>query len=1126
VSQFAFLRSEFPELLESAQRSEALANSDPRAACFYARRTLELLVSWAYENDPTLILPYRDDLSALIHERTFRNLVGDSIFYKCRAIKDTGNVAVHDNRQVTTKQSHPVLRELHHVCFWFARTYAKDAKPDPSVQFDPSQLPTESGFPSQSKKELEELNDKLEVQQQAFLEAIQQRDEQSDEIKALQAEIARIKAENAQVPDTHNYNEAITRKYLIDKFLHEAGWELDQERDQEYEVSGMPSDSGIGFVDYVLWGDNGLPLAIVEAKRTQKDPRIGQHQAKLYAECLEQMHGQRPIIFYSNGYKHWIWDELNYPPREVQGFYKKDELELLVQRRSTRQKLKSAPINAQTVERYYQTRAIRKIGQTFEDDNRRKALLVMATGSGKTRTVIALCEQLMQANWVKRVLFLADRKALVNQAMNAFVEFLPNVATVNLLKDKTTEGRAYVSTYPTMISLIEDSDDGKRRFGPGHFDLIVIDEAHRSIFLKYKSIFDYFDSLLVGLTATPKDEIAKNTYQVFDLENGSPTDAYTLQEAVDEGFLVPPVAISVPLRIPDRGVNYDELSEEEKEHFDLTDWKERDEKVKQDRRVEPSAINNWLFNIPTVDASLKFVMERGIKVDQGDKLGKTIIFARNHKHAQLIAERFNIHYPQYKGEFAQVIDFEVKYAQSLIDSFSDPAKSPQIAISVDMLDTGIDVPEILNLVFFKPVRSRTKFWQMIGRGTRLCKDIFGPGHDKENFAVFDFCRNLEYFSQDLGTSEGDLGVSLSTSLFRSRVELIRSLMEHTEGHVHEDRSTYEGRGDLRSSLIESLKSQVQSMNADNFIVRTKLEFVEKFQNAENWKAMTGEELDTLSEHIAGLPSTLPSEKVETKRFDLLMVKLQHSLLTQNPSFQKLKKLLQNIASALEEAFDIPAIKHHAELIEEIQLESWWQDVTLTMLEQVRLRLRNIVHLVEPGSGSTIVTNFSDEIGEESTIKLPGLINPNELERFRQRAKAFLRNYLGSNALQKIRLNIPVNDADLAELEEILSSLGPEIDSLVPSRTSTELTSFIRSLIGLDRGAAKSIFGEFLAGSSHTPEQIEFVNQIIDYLTEHGSIKLEALYEPPFKDIAPTGPNELFNPDDFEKLISSINSVGP
>jgi type I restriction enzyme R subunit len=529
----------------------------------------------------------------------------------------------------------------------------------------------------------------------------------------------------------------------------------------------------------------------VEAKRTRRDPREGKQQAKLYADCLEARFGQRPAIFYSNGYDHWIWDDQRYPPRPVQGFYKKAELELLIQRRTTRKILAAAEINEDIVGRYYQKRSIRRIGEALERDHERKALVVMATGAGKTRTVIALADLLMRCNWAKRILFLADRVALFNQAAGAFKKFLPDAPPVNLVTEMDTEGRVYVLTYPTMMGLIDEAQNGQRRFGVGHFDLVVIDEAHRSVFQKYRAIFDYFDSLLVGLTATPKDEVARNTYELFSLENGVSTDVYGLDEAVKDGFLVPPKAVSVPTQFQREGITYADLTEDEKDQWDELEWNE-DGTVPD--RVESEAVGKWLFNKNTVDQVLEHLMTHGLCVAGGDRLGKTILFAKNQAHADFIAERFDANYPRMKGEFARVITFKVEYAQSLIDAFSIKDKAPHLALSVDMLDTGIDVPEVVNLVFFKVVRSKTKFWQMLGRGTRLCPDLFGPGKDKQCFQIFDFCGNLEFFGQNPATVEGAPGESLGKRLFKRRLETLGELdnVNHlTEHGVMEASLLYE-----------------------------------------------------------------------------------------------------------------------------------------------------------------------------------------------------------------------------------------------------------------------------------------------------------------------------------------------
>ncbi|MCB1016909.1 MAG: DEAD/DEAH box helicase family protein, partial [Acidimicrobiales bacterium] len=667
---------------------------------------VEQAVKWAFAHDPSLRRPYDDNLSALLHEPTFRDSMDRRVFLQAKELIRLGNRAVHDKAPPTQRDSVQATSHLFEFCYWFARTYAQD-KPSVGLRFDPRTLPRNHPTPPATAAQMRELETRLEEEQLARERAQQELRDQSEllaELEQLRKEVARAKADAAATPDEHDYSEAETRDYFIDVLLAEAGWALTDERDREFRVTGMP-DGKDGFVDYVLWGDDGLPLAVVEAKRTRRDPQVGQQQAKLYADCLEARFGRRPLIFYTNGYEHWFWDDLRYPPRPVHGFLKRDELELAIQRRASRASLAETDIDGEIVARPYQTRAIRRIAESFERDNTRKALVVMATGAGKTRTVIALSDLLIRANWAKRILFLADRTALVRQATNAFKAFLPDASPVNLVTERHGEGRVYVSTYPTMLNLVNTPVEagGERRFGPGHFDLVVIDEAHRSVFQKYRAIFEYFDSLLVGLTATPRDEIDRNTYSLFDLEPGVPTDHYGLDEAVADGYLVPPRAVSIDLKFQREGIRYDDLSDEDKETWESLDWD--DEVDEPPDEVGAEAINKWLFNADTVDKVLEHLMTRGQKVAGGDRLGKTIVFAKNQRHAEFIAERFDANYPEHRGEFARVITNRTEHAQDLIDKFSIADRAPHIALSVDMLDTGIDVPEVVNLVFFKVVRS-------------------------------------------------------------------------------------------------------------------------------------------------------------------------------------------------------------------------------------------------------------------------------------------------------------------------------------------------------------------------------------------------------------------------------------
>jgi type I restriction enzyme R subunit len=987
--------------------------------------------------------------------------------------------------------------------------------------------------------QIQKLENDLAARDEKLFELIADRQNIDAELQRLREEIVAIKAANSAKPDAHDYSEAETRDYFIDLLLKEAGWSLAGRDDLEFEVSGMPTkdgkNDGPGYVDYVLWGDDGKPLGLVEAKRTRKDSRIGQQQAKLYADCLEQRYGQRPVIFTSNGYEHWIWDDAFYPPRPVQGFYKKDELELLIQRRTSRRSLATAEINPAIVERHYQIRAIRKIGESFEQDHERKALLVMATGAGKTRTVIALADLLMRSNWAKRVLFLADRRALVRQAKREFTRHLPSSSPVNLLEDSHGEGRVFISTYPTMMSLIDETQNGVRRFGSGHFDLIVIDEAHRSVYKKYGAIFEYFDALLIGLTATPKAEVDRDTYKLFDLERGVPTDAYELEEAVKDGYLVPAKPIAVPIKFVQQGITYNDLTAEEQEDWDEIEW---DDTGAIPARVEAGAINKWLMNEDTVDKVLAHLMSRGIRVAGGDRLGKTIIFAKNHAHALYIAERFDANYPQFKGDFARVIDNQITYAESLIDDFSKAAKGPHIAISVDMLDTGIDIPEVVNLVFFKIVRSKTKFWQMIGRGTRLSEDLFGPGQDKEFFYLFDYCDNLAFFGLDPAGVEGAGSDSLNARLFKYRLELIEALDRRltpyhpsagVSGVVHEVHEPYEGFTEeswLRRQTAGRLQFEVESMNVDNFLVRAHRKVVEKWRSPDSWKQLTSSDLEELAHELASLPSELPDDQEEAKRFDALMLRLQLARLRGDHAFLKLETQLREIAGLLEEKANIPMIREHLALLLEIQSDEWWQDATVAMFEGVRQKLRYLVSLIEKKHRRVVYTDFEDEMGEEVEVELGPFAAAGDFERFRAKARQFLRAHEDNIAVHKVRTNKPLTPADLQELERILleNQVGTPDDVQRAAEVNQGLGLFVRSLVGLDREAAKSAFATFLSGKTLGANQIEFLNLIIDHLTENGAMNPALLYTSPYTDFSPRGVDGVFGSSEAAEIVSILRAV--
>lgn len=1144
-SQFAFL-SPFA-FHDHAAMAERQALPDPRGAAVHCRLAAEAMVRWLYDNDADLKWPYQDSLAALIAEPSFMRLAGTMVRTKIDLIRKIGNRAAHPG-QFAASQSVSALRELFHVGLWFSSRYSQ-TPPDPALTFSADVLPR-GDQPITSAPEVIKLTEAAEAAQAALRAERKARMADADSRAELEAELARVKEEMTALRKAneghdagHDYDEATTRDQFIDVLLREAGWALADARDLEFPVSPMPNPQNKGWVDYVLWGDDGKPLGLVEAKRTRKDPRMGKQQAKLYADALEAMYGQRPVIFYTNGYEHWIWDDVRHPPRAVSGFRTRDELALMIQRRTSRKRLASVPTNRNIAGgggRTYQERAIRAVCHRYEDgehggENQRKALLVMATGSGKTRVAIALSDVLMNANWAKRILFLADRVPLVKQATGNYRKYLPDCACVNLVMEPAAEGRVFVSTYPTMMNLIETSRQaGLQRFGPGFFDLVIIDEAHRSVYRKYKAIFDWFDAPLLGLTATPKGEVDKNTYTLFELEYdpvaklGVPTDAYELKQAVADEFLVPPRAIDVPLKFPREGIKYDDLSDEEKEAWDETDWGEDG----PPDEVGASAINDWLFNKNTIDQMLRQLMEDGLKVDGGDRLGKTIIFAKNQKHAEFIVERFDANYPSLKGHFCKLIAHGVSYAHSLIDDFEVPGKDPQIAVSVDMLDTGIDIPDVLNLVFFKIVRSKSKFWQMIGRGTRLRPAIFvdanGAVKDKEFFYVFDYLGNLDYFNAQIEGAEASGAKPLGERLFAARVDLLGLMQPERQpdgvqspvfGFRGEEDGLYDG---VRAQMIR----HVAGMPPDNFIVRAKRRYVEKFQKNSAWDHLGEEDRHELVEHLAALPTSEVDNDVDAKRFDLLSLRIQLAMLRRSP-FEPLRKIFVKQVHALEAKEAVPDVARQMALILEVQTTEWWTDATPQMVEIVRRRLRGLMSLIETGEQVIVSTDLSDEMGEKREIELLDLGGASSLAQFRKKARAYVDAHADHVTLARLRQGKPLTPTDLDELQRLFTDADiASTADFVRIRALPDLPDFVRSLVGLDRKAAQAAFNGALAGITLSAQQIRFVEMIVDHLTATGRMEPELLYKPPFTDTAPNGVSDVFGATEVSHIIAAIEDFTP
>lgn len=1116
MGNFDFLKAEWPEIHASCAKAESYLTNDPSTACLLARRSVEVLVMHLYRL-LDLDEPYKRDLAAHIADPAFKRITGEGISTKLMLIKNVGNQAAHTAKPIQAHTALQVMRELYLVMVWAAFRYSAAPEAVPmGRQFDPRLAAQAAPL---SGDELVRLAQKFKDQDEAHARDVEARDvalaERDARLAELEAELeamrAHVKAaqDAKTLTDTQDYREAETRDAFIDLLLHEAGWALDQPRDREYPVTGMPTTSGEGRIDYVLWGADGLPLAVVEAKRTRRSPHEGQEQARLYADALQAQFGRRPIIYYTNGFDHFLWDDASgYPPRSVQGFATADQLELLIQRRDTRRPLAGEPVDTAIAGRYYQSRAITAVGDAF-DRRQRHALLVMATGTGKTRTAVALVKQLMDAGWVKNALFLADRQALVKQAHDAFAEHYPESGPVNLLKDPRRTGRTYFSTYQTMLGLIQQVDGEQRRFGSGFFDLVIIDEAHRSIYAKYGYIFTYFDSLLLGLTATPKDEVDHNTYRLFQLEDGVPTDAYSLDRAIEDDYLVPPKGISVGTTFLRRGIRYDDLTQDEKDAWDTIDWGDDG----PPDAIEADEINRFLFNEDTVDKVLALLMESGHKVAGGDRLAKTIVFAKNQRHAEFIAQRFDAGWPELAGRFARVITHGVSYADQLIDAFSDPESDPHIAISVDMLDTGIDVPEVANLVFFKPVRSRTKFWQMIGRGTRLRPDLYGEGEHKRDFYVFDFLGNLEFFSQDLPTAEGSTQKSLTQRIYEHRVALVRGL------------DTAGGDADLRRETARLLREFVSGMTLGNVLVRPHRRLVEKFSDGAAWDTLSAEDAHDALE-LGGLPTAAAQGSEPAKRFDLLILRRQVADLDGDvATAERIRESVQAIATDLLGRTAIPMVAAQAPLLEEIAGDEWWVDVTLPMLELARLRLRDLAaFVVGDGTRNPVYTDFADTLTEAVDVHLPGTTPGMNWERFVAKTTAHLREHDDHIAIQKLRRNRQLTRADLSSFEQMLHDLGAEATHLERAVAETGgLGLFLRSLAGLERAAAMEAFARFLDDSTYSVDQIRFVEMVINELTTTGVMEPRRLFESPYTDDLPRV-DTMFQVRDLEAIVDTLRAV--
>ena len=891
-------------------------------------------------------------------------------------------------------------------------------------------------------------------------------------------------------------SEAVTRRYLIDYMLMEAGWELLDEKGKvlggkaciEVEVDGMPTASGKGYADYVLFSRGGKPLAVIEAKATSRAITEGRHQATLYADCLEKRYGVRPVIYYTNGFTTKVIDGMGYPDRDVVSFHSMDDLERLIQKRG-RAEIKDVTIKEEITDRPYQQTAIKRIVEWFNAKHRR-GLLVLATGTGKTRVSISLCDILMRNDWVKTVLFLADRTALVGQAHSAYEALLPSVSMSVLSEEKAPDMQARIlfSTYQTMINYLDRED---KAFSVGRFDLIIIDEAHRSVFGRYGAIFSYFDSLLIGLTATPRDEIDRNTYDLLQLDNGMPNYSYDIEEAVRDGYLCPYKTLQYHSKIMERGAKWDEMSKEDREEAErLMDYEKSLAGLGPDdeyhRDILPQEIFKYLFNIDTVDKVLMELMEKGLKVKSGEEIGKTIIFAMNHPHAELIVERFRTLYPEKEPDYCQLIDNYVNKAHSLILDFEQMDKNPQIAVSVDMLDTGVDVPSVLNLVFFKCVRSKIKFMQMIGRGTRLCPKVFGDA-DKKEFYIFDWCGNFEYFSVHSDGANPVAVKSLTERLFALRLDIAAALQSAEHQEKEDDRR-------LHDELKEILHAQVSQLSRARIDVRAHLQTIEPYREREAWVCLSDLDVAELKGIAHLLPR--PKENEAAKKFDVLMLYLQLEAVDSTVKADNSRASVIKIAQLLEKKATIPAVRERMETIKEVQTAAFWDHCTLNSLERVRKELRELVHvLAESRDERRFVINIEDAISSDA-VAAPVTLKAT----YHDRVIDYLAKHTDNEVLRKIQNFEQLTTDDVNELQRIFwEELGTrtEFDEATNGKKyNHNVAAFIRVIQGVDRQKALALYTRFIKDGNLTGEQEQYLKEILNYLSENGDLKMSDFMEYP------------------------------
>lgn len=1108
---------EFSAFAGLANEAEKQYNKSTMFCGISARKCVEQAVNWMYSVDDDLYMPYDDSIQVLVHDKNFVNIVPGNIQKDLQIVIKVGNQAVHSNTEIDKARALLSLKALFNFLNWIVFTYSSTYE---SRVFDETLIPANKAtiIVKKNQDEIDKYRSELDEKDQSIADLKKQL---ADLQKALTSNKSKPKDDSKINYET--IDEKTTRKLFIDEDLKKLGWQFDGVMVQEeYPVHNMGDKHSDGFVDYVLFGKDHKPLAVVEAKKTSKDPNIGKQQAKDYADCLEREYNQRPFIFYTNGFDCNFWDDLQAAPRRVSMVFSQGDLQKLLDRRALREDINSIQINKEITGRDYQMAAIKSVVKSA-NEGFRKFLLVMATGTGKTRTVISLTDVFARANYATNILFLTDRIQLVKQAYSNYKEHLESMSLCNMLDYKSREAdknaRIVFSTYPTILNAIDTdkTEDGERLYTPAHFDLIIIDEAHRSIFKKYRAIFEYFDAYLIGLTATPREEVERSTFDFFELEHGNPTYNYTYEEAIKAGYLVDYYPVENSTTFIDKGIHFDDLCEEDRKAIEA---QYREEGTSDFEEAPPSDINKFVFNKDTVKKVIEELMENGIKTDAGDKLGKTIIFAYNKKHAQFIVDTFDEMYPHLKGGFCARIVFDDSKVEQTIADFEKPDQNPFIAVSVDMLDTGVDVPEVVNLVFFKKVMSKIKFNQMIGRGTRLCPELSccdgknGIYEGKKYFYIFDWLRNFEFFRVNKDGVKGSESVSLTESIFNRRVELIKEL-QAAEYQTPEFEK-------YRNELVCMVNRQIRELNVNLTAVHLQKKHVLKFQDINAFKNLEDSDVEALKKHVAALVY-MDEFDIYAKGFDNLVYGIE-VLKCQKKNYSKQQEQIVNDANILlKKKANIEQVKAQIPLLTRIVDESYYPSASILDLEDMRIKIRELIKfLVESKKKPIRYVDYIDTTlseGEGTPV-----YTANNFEAYQKKVNSYITEHLDDEAIIKLRNNVRLTQDDYNKLNDVFTKELGTSEQFEKISDGKPLGVFVRSIAKMDRKAISELFADFISEFNLNIKQIEFVKVIIENIIEQGEINLERLGDgkPPFD--RPGKFFSLFNPKAHNKLIAIIRSV--